>query len=93
MLPDEVALLVAFVYFGAQLDFVKKHFNPTIQQGTEDSQSKQEDVTPTAPDEQIKPKPGLPSEEIKKSIKNKEFISASVNWHIERWESTESSSC
>lgn len=69
-----VLLPVAFVYFGSQLDFVKKHFKPAIEQTREDNHPKQEHVAPTLPSEEQKIKPSLPSEEIKKSIKNKEKL-------------------
>jgi hypothetical protein len=62
--------LAAFVYFGAQLDFVKKHFSSSVEQNVEVDKPKQEEVAPS--EEQEKPKPGLPSEEIKKSIQNKQ---------------------
>lgn len=65
-----VCALAAFVYFGAQLDFVKKHFNSSVEQSVEADKSKQEEVEPSG--EQEKSKPGLPSEEIKKSIQNKQ---------------------
>lgn len=66
--------LAAFVYFGAQLDFVQKHFNPSVDKSVEKSVEadtpKQEEAPPL--DEQEKTKPGLPSEDIKKSIQNKQ---------------------
>jgi len=65
-----VCALVAFVYFGSQLDFVKKHFSSSVEQSIDVDKSKQEEVAP--PEDQEKPKPGLPSEEIKKSIQNKQ---------------------
>jgi hypothetical protein len=67
-----VCALVAFVYFGSKLDFVKKHFNSSVEQSIEVDKPKQEEVAPA--EEQEKPKPGLPSEEIKKSIQNKQKI-------------------
>ncbi len=65
-----VCALVAFVYFGSQHDFVKKHFSSSVEQSIDVDKSKQEEVTPS--EDQEKPKPGLPSEEIKKSIQNKQ---------------------
>lgn len=62
--------LAAFVYFGAQLDFVKKHFNSSVEQSIEVNKPKQEELEPSG--EQEKAKPGLPSEEIKKSIQDKQ---------------------
>jgi hypothetical protein len=67
-----ICVPVAFVYFGAQLDFVKKHFNSSVEQTIEIDKPKQDEVSPS--EEQEKPKPGLPSEEIKKSIQNKQKI-------------------
>ncbi len=64
--------LAAFVYYGAQIDFVKKYFNPSVEQSVEADKPKQEEVEPSG--EQEKQKPGLPSEEIKKSIQNKQKI-------------------
>jgi uncharacterized protein HemX len=65
-----VCALAAFVYFGAQIDFVKKHFNSSVEQSVEADKPKQEEVEPSGGQE--KQKPGLPSEEIKKSIQNKQ---------------------
>lgn len=67
-----ICVPVAFVYFGAQLDFVKKHFNSSVEQSVEADKPKKEEVDPSG--EQEKQKPGLPSEEIKKSIQNKQKI-------------------
>lgn len=67
--------LVAFVYLGAQLDFVKKHFNPNTEENqklNKPDDEGQEKVEPK--NESKKSTPELPSEQIKKSIKNKDKL-------------------